>query len=333
MSVTRDAWAAMSTDHATPVGMLRRRILAHQPRNLFVGMTQPEMRRVLILSVETSAIGATPSPRGTRAVSCTLQHHDDGRSEFLLTLEIKDISDVFATFADDVADAVSRQPDDAAAVSALFDRFEVWRELLSGRGPIGLTGPDAQGLWAELWIMEYFLHPAWGSGTASCWTASAGDDKDFRRGNLSVEVKSTTRKAPVTVDISNEYQLDTVGDEALMLAVVELSSSETGGGESLSERVDACRAVLDPADAAIMTDHLQERGYDDETVTGERYVLRACTWYRVEPGFPRLVASDLPAGVGSLSYQVTLDVCQPWRIDDSQVGELLQPAGHAGAYS
>lgn len=332
MSVTRDAWAAMSSDPATPVGMLRRRILADQPRDLFVGLTQPELRRVLILSVDTGAIGATPAPRGTRAVSCTLHHNDDGRSEFLLTLEVKDISDVFATFADDVADAVSRQPDDAAAVSALLDRFEVWRELLSGRGPTGLTGSDAQGLWAELWVMEYFLHPAWGSGTASCWTASAGDDKDFRRSYLSVEVKSTTRKAPVTVDISNEYQLDTVGDETLILAVVELSSSETGAGESLPERVDACRATLGPADAAVMADHLQERGYDDETVTGDRYVLRACTWYQVEPGFPRLIASDLPEGVGALSYRITLDVCQPWHIDDAQVGELLQSAEHANPF-
>lgn len=323
MSVTREAWAAMSSDPAPQIGILRRRILANQSRDLFVGMTQPDQRRVLILAFDTSAISDAATPRGTRAVSCSLHHNDGGRSEFHLTLEVNDISDVFATFADDVADAVSHQPDDQSAVLALLDRFEVWRELLSGRTPIGLAGGDAQGLWAELWVMEHFLNIAWGSGTTSCWTAGDGDDKDFRRGSLSIEVKSTSRKAPVTVDISNEHQLETAPDELLLLAIVELTSSDTGAGETLPERVRACRAALGRADASVMTERLIGRGYDEETVTQARYLLRACTWYRVEQGFPRIVGADIPNGIGTVTYRVSLDACQPWRIDDDGVVAIL----------
>ncbi len=314
MSVTREAWDSMSSAPAPQVGVLRRRILADQPRDLFVGLTQPDRRRVLIVSVDTRSINDPSPPQATRSVACSLHHSGTGRTEFHLTLELADMSDVFATFADDVADTVSRQPDDRAAVSALLDRFEVWRELLGGRGATGLTDFELQGIWAELWVLEYALHPVWGSGSSACWTAGDGDAKDFRREGIAVEVKSTAMKAPVVVDISSEYQLDTTEVDSLLLAVIELTSSDSGNGESLSERVDSCRSALGPSGASVMTARLQGRGYDQASVPDTRYVLRACTWYNVRQGFPRLVASDLPTGVGALRYTIGLDACRPWQL-------------------
>jgi hypothetical protein len=66
---------------------------------------------------------------------------------------------------------------------------------------------------------------------------------------------------------------------------------------------------------AAFNDRLLDRGWLDMHAC--RYEMRRWTvrderTYQVRRGFPRLVETDLPAGVGDVSFAVSLAACEPF---------------------
>ena len=56
------------------------------------------------------------------------------------------------------------------------------------------------------------------------------------------------------------------------------------------------------------------------------YALRNADWFDVRDGFPRLVESDLPVGVGDVGYALALSACEDYRLGTDRVQELLKGA-------
>jgi hypothetical protein len=205
-------------------------------------------------------------------------------------------------------------------------RFGHWKRLLSGAALEGLGPNESQALWGELWVMRNLLHPRIGSAAVTGWTGPERADRDFLFGDVAVEVKTTRGDRPAVATITSERQLDSSALGTLLLVALGVEVIPGGLGETLNEMVDQLRSIVGPSMRAELDDRLHAYGYADvhrEKYSVTRYALREMRLYAVEEGFPRITEASLPPGVGRVTYQLALDACDPWRIDDKQFSSAV----------
>ncbi|MEP6664151.1 MAG: PD-(D/E)XK motif protein, partial [Verrucomicrobiota bacterium] len=101
-------------------------------------------------------------------------------------------------------------------------------------------------------------------------------------------------------------------------------------GATLPDLIAVLRVVLATDTSAIQNfdDRLLDVGYLD--VHASRYEVRRYTvrreWtFRVTGKFPRIVESQLPEGVGEVSYALSLAACAPFAIETAKaISELAK---------
>jgi hypothetical protein len=159
----------------------------------------------------------------------------------------------------------------------------------------------------------------------SSWRGPERANHDFQFTNGSIEVKATVAATPVTVRISNVRQLDDSGLDALILVVLVMDEAESG--QSLSSIIDDLGQRIPETASFLWTDRLTAAGYLEvqrEIYQSPGYLVRELRFYRVAPGFPRLLDPDLPEGVSEVSYSVSLTALRPYQCDGL---EAITPAG------
>lgn len=322
-------WEELSASAPAQPGIVRRRVLPESERDLFLAVAHPSLERMLILGVLSSATGSAGTLPSTRGVSTSLIHVDDSHAEVRVGLAAPEILRVFATFVEDVAILAAGEPNDEGAIRAFTTRFAHWRRLLAAEPRGGLSRDASQGLWGELWVLRHSLLPAWGDEAVDAWTGADRDEKDFRRGAVTIEVKSTRADAPHAVRINGEHQLEDPGHGVtLLLAVLDVDSHRQGAGETLNEAVTSARQLLAGPALIALDEKLAAYGYSDsdaDLYSEVRHALREVLWYRVVAGFPRITSAQLPDGVGRVTYLLSTDACTPWRITDVDLDQVLTP--------
>jgi len=321
-------WSDIESKPPTGPGIVSRRIAPESSRDLFVGTSFPNNHRMLILKVNSETLQGIESFPSSRAVQTTVAPDGDNRVDVRVELLVQDAREVFSVFIANVATAVLESGSDADAVQVLVEKFHYWRRLLSGESNEGLSPDAAQGLWGELWVMRHVLHPLWGRQVVASWTGATKDDVDFRLGMSTAEVKTMRGDLPAVARITSERQLDTSSGTTLVLIAVLVDRHRHGTGESLPEMVRACLELVQGADRTELEDLFVAWGYleiHEQRYVETRYSIREVRAFHVLQGFPRITESDLPEGVGKVSYYLSLDACQAWRIELGQVADLLPP--------
>jgi hypothetical protein len=247
-------------------------------------------------------------------------------------------ADVFATLAEDVAQRVSNVTDDAAAAAALIDRLRRWQKFLAARSA-SMSVSEQRGLFGELFVMRNLLLPEIGADAAvRCWRAPQSSHQDFQFPSGSIEVKTTTEKQPQAVRITSERQLDGTGSGALFLFVVILDEREIEGsdesvpGESLPDIVADLQRQITGSARLDFDDRLLDLGYltaEAPRLSARRFTLRNELAFRVREGFPRLLERELPMGIGSVSYDLSLAACQSFLTTADEMISVV--SGHRSA--
>ncbi|MGV1004860.1 MAG: PD-(D/E)XK motif protein [Candidatus Nanopelagicales bacterium] len=319
-------WSDIESKAPPGPGIVIRRIMPDGQRDLSVGTSFPNGHRMLILKVDNETIGASDNLPSSRAVQTVVVPDGDNKVDVRIELLAQDARDVFTVFIANVAAATLEADTDAAAVQVLIERFHYWRRLLSGEATEGLGADGAQGLWGELWVMRHLLFPIWGSKVVASWTGPSKDDVDFRLGMSTAEVKTLRGDLPAVARIASERQLDPASGINLALIALMVDRHRHGTGESLPEMVDACLDLVKGADKTQLENLLIEWGYlkiHKESYAETRYSIREVRAFDVQPSFPRITESMLPDGVGKVTYSLSLDACQAWRIKPDELGALL----------
>jgi len=322
----RELEAEVAADEGS--GWVLRRATAQAGHPLLVALEPATRIRTLLLPAAKSEVPPRrdwPECRGLELQMVSIA----GATHVAVRLRDAASADVFTALAEDVAPRVAAAGRTVEAVAALLGRLRRWQQFLAA-AQVGLSREEERGLWGELQVLKVHLLPVLGAAdTVAAWQAGSAAHQDFQRPAGALEVKTTAAKQPQSVRITSERQLDDTGVGALFLHVVAVDEREvapigTAPGTSLPGLIGELRLMLaaDAAVLAVFEDRLAGCGYFDlhaARYEGRRRTIRSEQVFRVAEGFPRLVERMLPAGVGEVSYALSLAACAPFATGASEM--------------
>ncbi len=331
MTVTEDEWRELESPQDAP-GRSSLRLHPESPLDIFLSVSHPGRQRMLVLRADARSadpivrtVGRLPKAAG---IEMNLSAVSRVEYELQVILTADGLREVFNPLVTDVAETAKSAPAAAEALAAAVDRFERWQDLLRAVSRDGLSAESRRGLYGELLVLGDVLLSSLGQSEAvEAWTGPTGTNQDFQLSGLAIETKASVAKRPRSIRIASERQLDGTGTPALLLALANLDERRGGSGESLNRRVEDIRQQLtSPATRARFDGRLVQVGYlpgHHDLYEEPRYTLRELRFWHVREGFPRLVESDLPEGVGDCTYHVSTSGLDAYRATADEVKELI----------
>ena len=254
-------------------------------------------------------------------IDVDLRGGETGQQRLVLTLEKQVDRDLFEGLCRTLASALERATDSASSLAVALAHIRRWKTFLSGRSQ-HLSAEEVRGLFAELtFLLELIEQHASTTAAVEAWLGPERSHQDFIFGNTAVEIKSLSGTERSTVRISSEDQLESLNDE-LFLRIYRLSSlPDVTRAQSLNEIVAAVQTRLAEAEAVEAFDRkLVAHGYAPlPDYDGPRFVVSDVQSYCVSDGFPRLMRSQLPTGIGRVAYDIRLEAIAPYECDEAAV--------------
>lgn len=254
-------------------------------------------------------------------IDVDLRGSEPRQQRLVLTLEKQVDRDLFEGLCRTLASALERATDSASSLAVALAHIRRWKTFLSGRSQ-HLSAEEVRGLFAELtFLLELIEQHASSTAAVEAWLGPERSHQDFIFGNTAVEIKSLSGTERSTVRISSEDQLESLNDE-LFLRIYRLSSlPDVTRAQSLNEIVAAVQTRLAEAEAVEAFDRkLVAHGYAPlPDYDGPRFVVSDVHSYCVSDGFPRLMRSQLPTGIGRVAYDILLESIAPYECDDAKV--------------
>lgn len=326
-------WATMDDEPAPSTGgHLRRRL----PINAYeVYLTQERPSRLPGLHVSTSE---KPGSLWKELRDSTgLEVRFDARPGHPASLHLAERDSRYHEVFSDMVSRLVAAIEELSAMEAqdrpllmdhLAARILRWQAALRANQD-GLSSERRAGLFGELCLLLHVLDAGVTPTVAVAkWTGPADAIQDFQYVGLAMEVKTSRQTQPTNVRIASERQLDTSTHDRLLLIHYGLDERSDGSGTSLNQIVERVRSTLGPAGHAAITfeDHLAAYGYFD--LHGPRYAdtsyaIRNVDYFDVRDPMPRIAESDVPIGLGRVSYDLSLAVCEPCRLSEAEVSDLL----------
>lgn len=256
-----------------------------------------------------------------RGIEIDLRTENTGYQRLILALERQVDRDLFEGLCHTLAIALGRATDSASALAVAMAHVRRWKSFLSGRTQ-RLSPEEIRGLFAEItFLLELLDRGTPSLDATAAWLGPDRSHQDFISGNVAVEIKSLAGTERSAVRISSEDQLESLND-GLYLRIYRLSDlAEATGSRSLNEVIEVARSGLDEADAADEFDRkLAAYGYAPlPDYDQPRFVVSEVRSYLVREEFPRLTRSNLPTGVGHVSYDIRLEAIAAFKCDDAAV--------------
>lgn len=319
-------WTQLETEGATQ-GRYRRRVHEESCADIYLVIDKPANTRGLLVDVELAGVdlGDLASGRGIelRRVNTT-----SSREALELTLANRSYADLFDALVIDVAAAAAGGADERDVAARLAARVRRWQSFLRETSD-GLSPERQRGLFGELFFLHRLLLGALPDLTAvESWVGPLQRPQDFVFGVAAVEVKTTAGAQPQLLRITSERQLDSSALDNLALFHLSLDARE-GTGQTLPDLVGEIRRILqDPLAFDLFDERLFAGGYLDAQAPayGTGYTVRLANIFLVAEGFPRIVESDCPAGVGDVVYSIAVGALTPFAIDASTLLPLIREA-------
>jgi len=306
-------------------GKFIRRIYPETRFDLFITLKKPSNHRALKFEVPLDSLSGITELPSTRVLTSRLdKYQDTGKALLEIELVNSGFSEVFTILVNDLSAVIIASENDQVAISQFLARLHHWIFFLEHSGPEGLSPEAQRGLYGELWFLEKILLSQIDNVRAiTAWTGANAAPQDFQLPGVAVEVKVTSSKLPQNLLISNERQLDDTSVNTLYLLHLSLDVRK-GSDETLNNIIDSLRSKLKPSIVAHQMFELAlfKVGYLDNQrarYDSPGYFVLNSTFFHVTTGFPRIIESDLPSGVGNVHYSIERSACLPFIVDNQAV--------------
>ena len=333
---SEEAWNKLEEEivQNVRIGFKQFLLTPNSPIDIYIGLKYPEKIRVLIFQTDSNQIYKPEHFPDLKYFSISIErslenHPEQGAIRIILLND--DYKEIFSVLSDDIVSAVKCAGDKKKGIEAFYTRLSKWISFLESFGTRGLSKESARGLFGELWFLYTYLIKTGYPRSVESWTGPKGTPQDFQFPGIAVEVKTTIMKQPQKIRISNELQLEDKGLEKLFLfhlSVIERIEN----GETLPSIIKQIRDSVEKniQNKSYFDQMLFESGYLDEheehyASTG--YNIRQESFFMVSDGFPRLIESDLPEGVGDLNYSVNVSSCSNYSISKESVIHTIKKTG------
>ena len=176
-----------------------------------------------------------------------------------------------------------------------------WKDLL-GNKSVDLRAYDVLG---ELWVLKYLAE----RGEQAEWNGPNGATYDIDCNGYFVEVKSSTSRNKKQITLSNLFQLDPPNGQPLFLFLCQFESSQDG--MSINSLVKDLEQL--GYSSSGLNEKLSKLGLEKgKTARKRNYIIHDVIKYTIDENFPAIRPTsfkndDLPNGVMSITYTVTLD--------------------------
>jgi len=315
----------------TSARTLCKRISSTMIADLFAGVTATNAWALMLQLPQLPATKIHFTTKGLQQSFITLP--DGSKDAYYLQLAVTHsaYNDLFLAVAKDIAESLEPIKEKARAFQVFTQRLAFWQEFLAKFGFRGLSDTEQQGLLGELWFLNERISPSLGNLEAlRSWKGPQRRPRDFQANDAAIEIKTTTGKQHIAIRISNENQLDDAGLSILALCHMQLEHSDAGG-LSLPELVKQLRERFTKEGLVAEFDaKIHQSGYLDvheELYAENRYRVVSENYYRVRPGFPRIVSKDLPLGVGDIRYSIAAAALSEFKTSRDEVFSHLKSNG------
>lgn len=229
--------------------------------------------------------------------------------------------DLFEGLCVSILDALQLARDSSTAYGIILAQLKRWRLFLSGSKD-RMSEEAVRGLFAELMFLRELINHADSPRVAvGSWLGPEGLHQDFVFRGTAVEIKSLIGTERSVVRISSEDQLESLSDN-LFLRIYRLSDVREGAsGTSLNDAVNlVLESLTDPDVSALFLQKLVDYGYAPlPDYDMPRFSVSDVHSYRIVDDFPRVVRSQLPEGIASVSYNIQLEHIAPYLCDNKIV--------------
>lgn len=264
-------------------------------------------------------------------VNVYLQRDTSFETNNLLIIKLTNIEllEIFEVLCENLINSVSSITDQKKVIKKVLVQLEKWKTLFDSFNNNGLSAPEQQGLYGELFFLRKFLNkglPFY--AILSSWVGVDRALRDFQYKSWALEVKTTTSNNHQRLCISSERQLDEDLLDYLYLYHLSVETSE-GNGETLNHIIAEISDLIksDFTTLNLFNQKLMEVGYfqkDIKIYSTKYYKKRNENFYRVQGDFPRIKESELKDGVGDVKYSVIIDNCNEYLIPENTVFNTIE---------
>ncbi len=330
MERIKQIWTQLEADCKKMAGLYKVRYSEENICDVFLGMKNPELFRLLIIRVPFLIGKEFNFHYEFRGLKFEKIYDPDNSDFLLLNLILVDkvLQDIFDTLISDIIESIIREKDIKVILKNFTNRLIKWQSLFERFNQQGLTPEEQRGLYGELFFLRKFLQQnADFISIINSWVGIEKQIRDFQYGSWSLEVKTTHGNNHQKIHVSNERQLDISNLDHLFLYHLSLETRQYSG-ETLNEIVVSVSDILSVNYIALLQfkSKLIEVGFFDHhknnySYTG--YFIRQEDFYKVEKEFPRIEEKDIRKGVGDVKYTIVVSHCTEFVILEQEVLKTL----------
>lgn len=265
----------------------------------------------VVLAIEVSTKPATAILKSAALDYFRLRR--EGFDTWLMVLRLRrpELSPVFGRLCQDLIDEIGNTDDEETLIRLVHRRLTLWQRLFDQSGAGLLESHQVMGLLAELLYIDSVLSAEERSASeiAAAWVGPSGADQDFRFSAEAVEVKAIGPGGR-GVTISSLRQLEGVLPVSLSVWTMRPASIDEEGAFTLNRLTASLeqRFASDSVALAAFRESLLEVGYVEHPHYDEMAFEPLQTeHFMVEDGFPRLTTVNVPVGITSATYVLSLD--------------------------
>ncbi|MCY4307598.1 MAG: PD-(D/E)XK motif protein [Rhodobacteraceae bacterium] len=244
---------------------------------------------------------------------------------FVLGLKEKSQVEIFETLCRNVVTAGESAESVENALFRAIQRTRRWHYLLRSGKNDSMSLEEQRGLIGELACLRDLVNGLGKETAIEAWTGPFGSVRDFELIGSCIEVKTRKVAARPYISISSEDQLADVEGCRVFLQVVNVASAVIPDGNTLHDFVRITGELFEASDTALekWENAIYSTGYDPANdYENRRWMLQSTINYEVLDDFPR-ISSPLPSGVEKVRYNLSLENCEPFKLDHNLI-ETLQ---------
>jgi hypothetical protein len=242
--------------------------------------------------------------------------HDSTRKLIIVKLKNPALNERFNIFCQDIVFSIYDIKDQNIQINKLFEILNEWVLIFQLPYKTKLSLKKQIGLFGELTEFNTLLSQNSNHTILiNSWVGPTNHHRDFDFSSYQLEIKSTTKKRPKTINIQSELQLRQTKGIPLFLIVYELEKTESG--ETINDLINTILVqIKNPIDRHNFRKKVSLLIDLRNDVPLVHFKINNRNVYHITDEFPNIKEGHIPLGIGNISFTLSLDSIEIYKIND-----------------